>query len=267
MQDAADAAIARALDGTRVLVCYGLLGEVMAGLRPLGMDYMATQMAWLRGLGVAAEVVRLPTVAPVGVNAARIAAAIEADATPVLLVGHSKGGLEALAALLLPGVAPRCRGFLALQCPFRGSPLADLVLGLRGARLAAHHAARLLRLGTGRGVKDLTTAVRGRWMEEKAGAVAALVAQVPVTTLATAIGPRPAPADRVHAPLARWMERMGAGPNDGLVPVASALIEGARCRVEEGGHRALVAPGAGRDPVGLLRREIGILLAARPAGG
>jgi hypothetical protein len=258
----ADAALAEALSGTRVLLCYGLLGEVMAGLRPVGMDYMATQLAWLRGLGVAAEVVRLPTVAPVGVNAGRLAAVIEEADAPVLLIAHSKGGLEALCALLRPGVAARCRGFLALQCPFRGSPVADAVMGLRGLRLAAHHVARLSGLGTGRGVKDLTTPVRLRWMEEHAAAIAALVAAVPVATLATAIGPRAALADAAYVPLARWMERAGAGPNDGLVPVASALIDGARRSVGEGGHRALVAAGAGRDPVGLLRREIAALLRA-----
>ena len=51
-----------------MLFCYGLLGEVIAGLRPLGIDYMGSQADWLRRLGVAVEVVALPTAAPVGVE-------------------------------------------------------------------------------------------------------------------------------------------------------------------------------------------------------
>lgn len=251
-----DEALATHLAGTRVLLCYGLLGEVMAGLRPLGLDYMATQVDWLKAIGVAATVLRLPTVAPVGVNAGRIEQAALAEDGPFILVGHSKGGLEALAALLRPGMAARCRGFIALQSPFRGSPVADRVCGIRAFHLAAHHAARLLGLGTGRGVKDLTTPVREAWMRDHAAAIASLVEAVPVATLATSIGPTPQPQDRAHAPLARWLESLGAGPNDGLVPVASALLPGARHLVLEGGHRALVAAGPGRDPIGVLRAEL-----------
>ncbi len=57
-------------------------------------------------------------------------------------------------------------------------------------------------------------------------------------------------------PPSRWMEAEGSGPNDGLVPVASALLPGARQLVLEGGHRALVAAGPGRDPIGVLRAEL-----------
>lgn len=251
-----DQALASHLAGTRVLLCYGLLGEVMAGLRPIGLDYMAGQLDWLRGLGIAASVIRLPTVAPVGVNAGRIVEAALGEPGPFILVGHSKGGVEALAALLRPGMAARCRGFIALQAPFRGSPVADRILQHNAMHLAVHHAARLLHLGSRRGAKDLTTPVRQAWMRDHEAAIAALVQLVPVATLATAIGPKPAPQDRAHAPVARWMEQQGAGPSDGLVPVASALIAGARQLVLEGGHRALVAAGPGRDPIGVLREEL-----------
>jgi PAS domain S-box-containing protein len=56
-----------------------------------------------------------------------------------VLVAHSKGGLEALAALLDPEAAARCAAFVAFQSPFFGSPVADAVAGrrvLRGLALA-----------------------------------------------------------------------------------------------------------------------------------
>jgi hypothetical protein len=259
-----DAALAARLSGTRVLLCYGLLGEVMAGLAPVGMDYMAGQLAWLRGLGVAVQVVKLPTAAPVGVNAGRIAATLLEQEAPAILVAHSKGGLEALAALLWPGLARRCRGFIALQSPFFGSPLADWLLGPRPVLLAAHHAARLAHLGTGRGLRDLTCRVRQAWMQDHAVGVAALVAALPVSTLATRIDASGDWRESPYRPLARWMEARGAGPSDGLVPVASALLPGARQAVLPGGHRALVAAGPGRDPVGVLRAELAWVVTPSP---
>ncbi|MGG5888157.1 hypothetical protein ACLF3G_13555 [Falsiroseomonas sp. HC035] len=257
-----DAALARHLSGTRVLLCYGLLGEVIAGLAPVGMDYMGGQLAWLTGLGVAVQVVKLPTAAPVGVNAGRIAAAILSDARPAILIGHSKGGLEALAALLVPGMAARCHGFIALQSPFFGSPVADLLLARRPVLMAVHHLARLSRLGTGRGLRDLTTPTRQAWMRAHAPQVAALAAGLPVLTLASELSPEGSDwRDGLYRPLTRWMRAQGAGPNDGLVPVASALLPGARQVVLPGCHRALVARGPGRDPVGVLRMALGLILA------
>jgi hypothetical protein len=259
-----DAALVRQLSGTRVLLCYGLLGEVMAGLAPVGIDYMTGQLAWLRGLGVDAEVVRLPTAAPVGVNAGRICATLLEQDRPTLLVAHSKGGLEALAALLRPGMAERCRGFIAFQAPFFGAPLADWLLAARPTLLAAHHAARLAHLGTGRGLRDLTCPVRQAWMRDHATAIAALIASLPVSTLATEITRSGNWRESAYRPLARWLEARGAGPNDGLVPVASALLPGARQRVLPGGHRALVTSGPGRDPIGVLRAELAWMATPSP---
>ena len=246
----------------RILLCYGLLGEVMAGLKPVGIDYMARQHAWLRGLGLDAQVVRLPTAAPVAANARRVAAAVRGAPGPVILVAHSKGGLEALAALLRPDVAARCQGFIALQSPFFGSPVADALL--RGPRLrrALDHLARRTGLGSGRGLTDLTTTTRVAWMARHAVAIAAMMDHVPVITLATTLEGRMNWQEGVYGPLARWIEQQGSGPSDGLVPVASALLPGARQAVLPGGHRALVPTSRGRDPIGVLRAE---LLALSPS--
>ena len=253
-----DAVLAARFAGHRILLCYGLFGEVVAGLR---LDYMRSQADWLRGLGLAVEVVALPTAAPILANAGRIAERIAADARPVILIGHSKGGVEALAALLRPGVAPRCHGLVALQSPFLGSPVADALCGIRSLHRAAHRALRALRLGSGRGLRDLTTPVRRAWMEEHAAAIAALARQVPIAVLATTLDGAPLRIEEgAYRLLDRWMRRQGAGPGagpgDGLVPLASARLPGLPVRVLPGGHRALVARGPGRDPVGVLREAL-----------
>lgn len=260
-----DAELAEALAGTRVLVAYGLLGEIVAALKPIGLDYMGAQVAWLRRIGAEVAVVPLPTGAPVAANAARLGAAVLAEATPALIIAHSKGGLEALAALMDPQVAARCRGLVALQSPLRGSPVADALCAVRSLHRTAGGILRMLRLGTGEGLHDLTTRARDAWMREHEEAVAALVARLPVLCVASTLDPETASGpDRRYLPLVRWLARRGAGPNDGLVPLSSALLPGARHMVLTGSHRALVAAGPGRDPVGVLRRALRAVLAPTP---
>ncbi|WP_419896433.1 hypothetical protein [Roseomonas sp. USHLN139] len=249
--------MATALGGQRVLLAYGLLGE---GMVRLGLDYMAGQLRWLQASGAEASVVALPTTARIADNAGRIAAALQADERPALLVAHSKGGLEALAALLDPGVARHCRGLLTLQSPFYGSPVADAVLARPWLQRGLARLVRLAGLGAGEGLDDLSTAARHRWMQENAAAVAALTAHLPVLSIASAVGEEAVGPDRRYLALARWMAGEGQGPNDGLVSVASALLPGARHRVVRAGHRGLVSAGRGRDPIGVLESGLTALL-------
>ena len=58
--------------------------------------------------------------------------------------------------------------------------------------------------------------------------------------------------DRAYAAVGAWLARM-AGPNDGLVPVDSAFIPGARHVLLPGSHIASVSRGPGRDPVAVMR--------------
>ncbi len=261
--------LAATLAGQRVLVAYGLLGEIVAAMRPLGVDYMDKQVAWLRdSLAADVSVVRLPTAAPVAENAVRLRQILLSRDEPAVLVTHSKGGLEALSALLDPNAARRCRGLVAIQSPFGGSPVADAVVAAPPLRLAVGGAVRLIRRGSGHGIQDLTTAARRLWMSQNAEHITHLVESLPMVCCASSlVGGDMAAVERRYLPLVRWMERRGAGPNDGLVPVASALLPGARHVIVHGSHRDLVADGRGRDPVDLLRRLLLLALpASAPAG-
>ncbi len=256
------------LDGQRVLLVYGLLGEIVAALRPFGLDYMQPLRAWFAAQGADATVVRLQTAEAVSANAAKLRAVLLADPRPALIVAHSKGGLEALAALLDPAAQARCMGFLAMQSPFFGSPVADAVLAAKPMEAATGGLARLLRVGSGEGVKDLTTTARCLWMAAAREPIARLIATVPVACLATRLQEGQARGrERLHLAAAQWMERRGCGPNDGLVPVDSALIPGARHLVLPGSHIATVSRGPGRDPVALMRAGLEALFSAqtRPA--
>ena len=90
-------------------------------------------------------------------------------------------------------------------------------------------------------------------MAENATGIAAALRSFPVVNCASRVDIPVSGPDRRYLPLVRWMERRGAGGNDGFVSISSALLPGARHVVVSGTHRGLTAKGAGRDPVGLLR--------------
>jgi hypothetical protein len=258
---ATDGALAQALEGKRVLIAYGLVGELLAAMHRLGVDYMKTQASWLRReIGTDVSVVRLATAAAVADNAHRIAEVLCQDTRPAVVIAHSKGGLETLTALMNRRAAGRCAAFVAIQSPFLGSPVADFLVAAAPLHATVKGSLRLLRAGSGAGLHDLTTAVRQAWMERHAEAIAGLVENIPMVCCATAVSKSTIGPDRRYAALARWIERQGFGPNDGMVPVSSALLPGARHLVLGGGHRGTVSKGRGRDPVGLLRRLLALAL-------
>ena len=253
------------LAGRRVLLVYGLLGEVAASMRRLGIDYMHGELDWLAAEGADASVVNLPTAAPVMANAARLTTVLLSDPRPALIIAHSKGGLETLGALMNAEARAHCTGFIALQSPFLGSPVADAVVGAKPLASASMALARMLRIGSGEGLRDLTTQARHVWMTGHARQVAAALRQVPTVCVATAITPDVRGRERLHLAAARWLEKQGEGPNDGLVPVWSALLPGAHHLRTEGSHIAGVSRGAGRDPIALLKRALGMIAAGAPA--
>ena len=249
------------LAGQRVLLVHGLLGEVMAALRPVGVDYMVAQRQWLCDLGARAEVVKLPTAAAIADNAATLTAVLR-DGPAALVIGHSKGGLEALASLLsLPIPEQHCFGFLALQSPFHGSPIADAVCRAQAVHKLMDGTLQTLKLGTGQGISDLTVATRGPWMAAHAAAITALAGRLPMLSVGTVVEETNSQLlDRVYLPSARWILARGAGPNDGLVPLASTQLPGVRHIALHGGHRSLVAQQGGWDGIAALRRLLVALL-------
>jgi hypothetical protein len=93
-----------------------------------------------------------------------------------VIVSHSKGGLDTLAALLSMTAKERERvkGWVALQAPFHGSPLADDVRSPVTALLLKALG------GKQQALTDLTIRKRSRYMKSKEKAIRALVKQVPI---------------------------------------------------------------------------------------
>ena len=222
--------VADDLRATRIVIVPSYLADGLLLTNRLGLtDYFASQIATLRADGFTVEMAPVDTEAAVADNAAALARFVAADTKPVCFVSHSKGGLDVLAFLVGADAATRGRiaCWLALQAPFRGSPIADLAGGSKPLRAVADPLARWLG-GSGRSLTDLTVAVREPWMATHDGSIRAVVATVPTLAVVTRIdAPSFGLPTLYMRPSYDWMSDRGIA-NDGLVPVASAVLPGAR---------------------------------------
>ena len=140
-----------------------------------------TQMTYFDAQGVAyqnlsAASKAFDTSESVEHNAAAILGFLRSTDKKIVIVSHSKGGLDTLDALLgAPELwGKTVLGWVALQAPFHGSPLAD----------SAPSAVSDLLLGAvegnGQSVEDLKTVTRAAYMRARKGRIAKLTGRIPV---------------------------------------------------------------------------------------
>jgi hypothetical protein len=140
-----------------------------------------TQMSYFDAQGVAyqnlsAASKAFDTSESVEHNAAAILGFLRSTDKKIVIVSHSKGGLDTLDALLdAPELwGKTVLGWVALQAPFHGSPLAD----------SAPSAVNDLLLGAvegnGQSVEDLKTVTRAAYMRARKDRIAKLTGRIPV---------------------------------------------------------------------------------------
>lgn len=165
----------------------------------------------LESLGCTAVAVRLPAAKSVPDRARVLTDAIAALPYPrVDLIAHSLGGLDARYALAKLGLAERVRSLVTIGTPHHGTPLADLAAG-SGPLAIARKAIRAVGVPLA-AVDWLSPAALARFNDE--------IVDVPGVRYACVVGgigkTAALPLSAPHAYL-----KSIAGPNDGLVPVAS----------------------------------------------
>jgi triacylglycerol lipase len=196
-----------------VVLVHGLFGFDRIGVPGARLDYFRGIARHLASLGCHAHAVRLPLAASVPERARQLVTAIEAlPHARIDLIAHSLGGLDARYALTHLGLARRVRSLVTVGTPHHGTPLADLVL--RGPLDRARRVVRVL----GIPLEAL------EWLGTDAlAAFNAQVVDVPGVRYACVVGGLHRDNSRVPlalAPAHAYLCRV-AGPNDGLVPIAS----------------------------------------------
>lgn len=225
--DAAFRRIAHRLRATRILFVPAVLsGIALKASRIRLVEYLTYQVRQLREEGFDAWIADVDTGATVQTNGARLATILAEDHRPTWIVSHSKGGLDTLEALVAhPEVARFVDGWIAFQAPFQGSPVADVATGGGRARKISRAALKLLGADV-QAIVDLRTDRRADYMDKHAARIAEVARTVPIMCVGTAAG-KGARWPSTRWPTARWMEGLGL-KNDGMVPVNSTILPGAR---------------------------------------
>jgi pimeloyl-ACP methyl ester carboxylesterase len=157
------------------------LPRIVLPIEPGRFTSFYTQMRSLEAEGAAYQNISIAsssfdTSQSVEHNAAAILELLRSTDKRVVIVTHSKGGLDTLEALLdAPELwGNKVIGWVALQAPFFGSPVADPAPSvINDALLGAVG-------GHGQSLDDLKTVTRALYMEANEEAIARLTASIPV---------------------------------------------------------------------------------------
>lgn len=166
------------------------------------------------------------------VNAERIVREVRKQAAKgkrVILISHSKGGNDVLAALLLlqrSGELVHVGGWISLQGVFEGTPIADEIMQSDTLRKGAQLAFEQLG-GTLDSLRDITTEAGVTFLAKNKDAIRKLSRSLPILSFAS-WKEKPADAqvlrpDTVLLPTRDLLSKRGL-LNDGLVPTRSAIL-------------------------------------------
>ncbi len=202
--------------GHLYLLVKGLLGNEMFG-------YLEDNRVRLERRGLETREVEVDTEASLEANVAVVRRAVEDAAffrRSVVLVGHSKGAVESMAALTLhPELRRTVRAVVAIQAPYGGSPIADDLIASPELRRVLDIAFPLLFYGVSRSVEDLSYAQRMEFVRRHP-----YLAPVPTVAVASS---RYSRRSMLWA-LARYMHERYGLPSDGLVAQVDAEVPGSR---------------------------------------
>lgn len=217
----------------------------------------------MKELGIDVRTVPMKTELPVAAGAAAIRdAVLQAAPRRCVLVAHSKGPLDAHAALVLhPEIVPRVRALVSLQAPFGGTPLASDE-GALLRRLVSGTIRGLFR-GVPQSFFDMSYSSREAFLRRHGAAC-----PVPAISLVTT-------AARASWPILEWTRRYMARrydlESDGFVPAGDAAIPGSRMvRLQGVDHAGLALRWLGRsayEPAPMTQALLALLAGPdRPAG-
>jgi len=235
------------LSAFRILFVPGFLSNSLqyspkAEKGPLGLipTFFDEQLNWLRAQGLDAAIVPIESEAGIAHNAGLIQAAVKKSRKPVIMICHSKGGLDTLEGLLTSAaMRGKVKGAVFIQSPFYGSPIADLILKSDVSAIPAKVALQALG-GSLKSLDDLAVKGRKDYQSRNADAILAVTSAIPVISFGSYKNKE---KNRIDTVLKLFRDLMAdAGiKNDGLVPVSSAMLPGSN-KISVGGvdHAATV---------------------------
>ncbi len=178
-------------------------------------------------------------------ESSRILEMIERMDGPINLVGHGKGGVDALDCLLEnPSIRSKISKLILLQAPVWGTPIADFVTGhpLVGSAMKVYCFANDVSMGA---LEELSEMNRQVYMILNKERIQKMMSEVPVVSVGTSFefpfGGKSF-GDRLLTQVQRLIAKH-AGPNDGMIPLFSARVSSeVHIQLEGISHTSLVTP-------------------------
>src|SRR4051794_10450509 len=194
----------------------GISERIMNGFGP----YFGRQQEWLKQQSIAHQYVELNSQNGVEDNARGVTRAIEAAQADVVLVTHSKGCLDSLAALVgNPGLRRKVAAWVAIQGPFLGAPLADVLTDNKLSAAVADFDLRVLG-GSRAALNDMRRDHRKAYHDQHAQEIAAVLEAIPTICYGSYMV-----EPTLLLPANRVGRQFGEPENDGLVSPASARLK------------------------------------------
>jgi triacylglycerol lipase len=218
------------LRGYKVIFIQGIMGNYVDFMGKLiynhfdQYEYFYDQMDWLKSVGVEYELLKVDTEDSVEINKWIVEDAIVKSSKPVLLVPHSKGGIETIMALVEhPFLYQKVAGLLSLQAPYYGTTVADYLQDIKVWDFLANFVLMVLG-GSNEALHDLTTYERVPWMKHHEIMTKYIQKQIPVLSFSTYKDDEPARRDSTFEFSRNKVKTDGGADNDGLIPWNSMIL-------------------------------------------
>lgn len=193
--------------------------------------YFIDQMEYLDRRDVPYSILPVHTEGSIEVNARTIYEELQ-DKENVVAFGHSKGGVDLLHALIrYPELRSKFRKIVFMQCPFYGTPLADFALQSEAGTLATKGLFRILLRGDIDAIKELSQKERSIYMLNHASSIQEIISLIEIECIGSAKLPERGRFDSILKIPRDFIQYKFKLPNDGMIPMESALIKGSKTRV------------------------------------
>lgn len=188
--------------------------------------YFIDQMEYLDKHSISYNLQPIHTEDSIEKNALVIKKNLEASEN-VMAFCHSKGGIDLLHALIMyPELKEKMRKIIFMQCPFFGTPLADIALSSGAGTFATKVLIKALFNGHISSVEELSQEKRKHYMETNHSLIQDILRDLDVVCIGSAKIPEPGRFDSILKIPRDFMQLKFNTPNDGMIPATSAFIPG-----------------------------------------
>lgn len=193
----------------------------------VAVSYFKDQKQWLENAGVEFDLVGIQSGGTLDFNASQVAESISNSTKPVVLIGHSQGGLSVLHALVKnPGLIPKVKGAIAIQSPFSGTPIVDVMNSILPINFPTKLIIELVG-GTPASLMEFSPKQRFIYNRDHAAEIKNIVSKVPFYCFGSFIDEKWFHVETAFEIPRNIMLMLGL-KNDGLVPFDSAILEGSK---------------------------------------